>query len=174
MTTTRKLLLLGGVFAVVGLVLTRVLGSSGGVDTSALAASLGLETPEQRAAAAARAQLEAKQRAAAEAKTQEEFFPDPLEQQVIDRLRAAGQARIENRGGLSGTGVFATPDTMPADRKLLAETSCRRAVDQFGLPVDRLQECITVVSRDPAQVSPQDRTLSFPSANNRSIITVML
>lgn len=88
-------------------------------------------------------------------------YEEESERSVVESLIALGRARWHEDG------VHATASSTPADRRVIAEVECRRAVDDYGLSSGELSKCIEKVSTPPgiqpdgSRISLYDRMYRF-------------
>lgn len=171
----------GGVVALAGLgglvfvVLQMSKGAAGeSAAGQAIREDLGLPEPESPASKKDRETVQ-------KGDTREKYTP--TEREVIEGLVSLNRARWETWGvwanrrlllglpadriGFDGSGTppvravvpqtrvpGSPPGSTPADRKLLAEIECRRAVDFYKMPAGQLPLCITTVASFPLNMQP--------------------
>lgn len=138
-------------------------GPGESVAGQAVREELGIPAPEDPAKKKSRELLE---------RGDKESNYTPSEVEVLQGLVNLGRARWESYGewvnsqtrlgiqrnqeqyGLGGTPIRSTRTSTAADRELLAEVVCRRAVDYYGMPAGQLSTCIATVSPVHRQTSP--------------------
>lgn len=138
-------------------------GSGESLAGQAIREDLGLPEPESPAAKKDRETIK-------RGEAQEKYTP--TEAEVLAGLVNLGRARWEDYGewanagrwlgverlqseyGRGGKPIRSTRNSTDADRQLLAEVECRRAVDHYGMPSGQLAQCMTTVSGNKRQTAP--------------------